>query len=190
MRFVPFVGAFIAAAFPTAVAVAVDPAWSLALWTIGLFVLTERFVGQVIEPWVFGHGTGSSPIAVVAALMFWTWLWGPLGFVLSTPLTVCLVVLARHTERLEFLEVLLGNSPALSPPERFYQRMLAGDPDEATLQAEQILKHTRLAKYYDEVALPGLNLALQDAKRGSLDNSRLIEIKHSIEAMLENLSDS
>jgi hypothetical protein len=151
--------------------------------------VTEPFVGQVVEPLVFGHSTGISPIAVVAALMFWMWLWGPLGFALSTPLTVCLVVLARHTERMKFVEVLLGSSPALSPPERFYQRMLAGDPDEATLQAEHILKNTRLAKYYDEVVLHGLSLALQDAKRGLLDKHRLVEIKHSIEAMLDNLSD-
>jgi hypothetical protein len=121
--------------------------------------------------------------------MFWTWLWGPLGFVLSTPLTVCLVVLARHTDRLKFFEVLLRSSPALSPPERFYQRMLAGDPDEATLQAEQVLKDARVSKYYDEIVLPGLQLALQDAERGLVGGSRLVEIKHSIEAMLENLSE-
>jgi predicted PurR-regulated permease PerM len=189
MRFVPFVGPFIAAAFPAAVAVAVDSGWTMAFWTIALFAISEPVVGQVVEPWVFGHSTGISPVAVVAALMFWTWLWGPVGFVLSTPLTVCLVALARHTYRLQFIEVLLGNAPALSLPERFYQRMLAGDPDEATLQAEQVLKHETLSKYFDEVALQGLQLALQDAKRGVLDSSRLEQIRHSVEALLENLSD-
>src|SRR5712675_2587815 len=106
LRFVPYVGAAIAAAFPLALAVAVDPTWSMLLWTLALFVVVEPIVGHVIEPMVFGHSTGLSPVAVVASATFWTALWGPIGLVLATPLTVCLVVLGRHVERLEFLDVM------------------------------------------------------------------------------------
>ena len=145
LRFVPYIGAFIAAAFPLALAVAVDPAWSMLLWTVALFVVVEPIVGHVIEPMVYGHSTGLSPVAVVASATFWTALWGPIGLVLATPLTVCLVVLGRHVERLEFLDVMFGDRPALSPPEIFYQRMLAGDPTEASEKAEEFLKERSLS---------------------------------------------
>jgi predicted PurR-regulated permease PerM len=135
LRFVPYIGAAIAAAFPLALAVAVDPTWSMLLWTIALFLVVEPVVGHVVEPMVYGHSTGLSPVAVVASATFWTALWGPIGLVLATPLTVCLVVLGRHVERLEFLDVMFGDRPALSPPEIFYQRMLAGDPTEASEKA-------------------------------------------------------
>jgi predicted PurR-regulated permease PerM len=128
LRFVPYIGAFISAAFPLALAAAVDPGWSMLVLTAALFIVMEPLAGHVVEPLVYGHSTGLSPVAVVVAATFWTWLWGPIGLVLATPLTVCLVVLGRHVERLEFLDVMLGDRPALSPPEIFYQRMLAGDP--------------------------------------------------------------
>ena len=131
LRFVPYIGAFIAAAFPLALAAAVDPGWSMLLWTLALFLVIEPVVGHVVEPMVYGHSTGLSPVAVVVSATFWTALWGPIGLVLATPLTVCLVVLGRHVERLEFLDVMFGDRPALSPPEIFYQRMLARDPTEA-----------------------------------------------------------
>ena len=172
LRFVPYIGAFIAAAFPLALAVAVDPTWSMLLWTVALFVVVEPIVGHVIEPMVYGHSTGLSPVAVVASATFWTALWGPIGLVLATPLTVCLVVLGRHVERLEFLDVMFGDRPALSPPEIFYQRMLAGDPTEASEKAEEFLKERSLSSYYDEVALKGLQLAQADAERGALDRER------------------
>ena len=175
LRFVPYIGAFIAAAFPLALAVAVDPTWSMLLWTVALFVVVEPIVGHVIEPMVYGHSTGLSPVAVVASATFWTALWGPIGLVLATPLTVCLVVLGRHVERLEFLDVMFGDRPALSPPEIFYQRMLAGDPTEASEKAEEFLKERSLSSYYDEVALKGLQLAQADAERGALDRERLVK---------------
>ena len=175
LRFVPYIGAFIAAAFPLALAVAVDPTWSMLLWTVALFVVVEPIVGHVIEPMVYGHSTGLSPVAVVASATFWTALWGPIGLVLATPLTVCLVVLGRHVERLEFLDVMFGDRPALSPPEIFYQRMLAGDPTEASEKAEEFLKERSLSSYYDEVALKGLQLAQADAQRGALDRERMVK---------------
>jgi predicted PurR-regulated permease PerM len=189
LRFVPYIGAVIAAAFPLALAVAIDPGWSMLLWTLTLFLVVEPVVGHVIEPMVYGHSTGLSPVAVVASATFWTALWGPIGLVLATPLTVCLVVLGRHVERLEFLDVMFGDRPALSPPEIFYQRMLAGDPTEAAEKAEEFLKERSLASYYDEVALKGLQLAQADAERGALDQERLAKIRDAVNEFASDLSD-
>ena len=189
LRFVPYIGAVIAAAFPLALAVAVDPSWSMLLWTLGLFLIVEPVVGHVIEPMVYGHSTGLSPVAVVAAATFWTALWGPIGLVLATPLTVCLVVLGRHVDRLEFLDVMFGDRPPLSLPEIFYQRMLAGDPTEAAEKAEQFLKERSLASYYDEVALKGLQLAQIDAERGALDQERLNKIRDAVSEFATDVAD-
>lgn len=189
LRFVPYIGAVIAAAFPLTLAVAVDPSWTMLLWTVALFLVVEPIVGHVIEPMVYGHSTGLSPVAVVASATFWTALWGPIGLVLATPLTVCLVVLGRHVERLEFLDVMFGDRPALSPPEIFYQRMLAGDPTEASEKAEEFLKERSLSSYYDEVALKGLQLAQADVERGALDPQRLIKIRDAVSEFASNLSE-
>src|SRR5215207_849784 len=189
LRFVPYIGAVIAAAFPLALAVAVDPSWSMLLWTAALFLVVEPLVGHVVEPMVYGHSTGLSPIAVVASATFWTALWGPIGLVLATPLTVCLVVLGRHVERLEFLDVMFGDRPPLSPPEIFYQRMLAGDPTEAAEKAEEFLKERSLSSYYDEVALKGLQLAQADAERGALNPERLTKIRDAVAEFANDLSD-
>jgi predicted PurR-regulated permease PerM len=189
LRFVPYIGAVIAAAFPLALAVAVDPTWTMLLWTVALFLVVEPVVGHVLEPMVYGHSTGLSPVAVVASATFWTALWGPIGLVLATPLTVCLVVLGRHVERLEFLDVMFGDRPALSPPEIFYQRMLAGDPTEASAKAEEFLKERSLSSYYDEVALRGLQLAQADAERGALDPERLTKIRDAVSEFANNISE-
>src|SRR5215210_8490451 len=189
LRFVPYIGAVIAAAFPLALAVAVDPSWSMLLWTLALFLVVEPLVGHVVEPMVYGHSTGLSPVAVVASATFWTALWGPIGLVLATPLTVCLVVLGRHVERLEFLDVMFGDRPPLSPPEIFYQRMLAGDPTEAAEKAEEFLKERSLSSYYDEVALKGLQLAQADAERGALNPERLTKIRDAVAEFANDLSD-
>ena len=127
LRFVPYFGPLIAAGFPMALAAAIDPGWSMALETLALFLFVETIIGQVVEPWLYGHNTGISPIAVVISATFWWWMWGTVGLVLSTPLTVCLLVLGRHVERLAFLDVIFGDAPPLTPVENFYQRMLAGD---------------------------------------------------------------
>ena len=189
LRFVPYIGAAIAAAFPLALAVAVDPTWSMLLWTLALFVVVEPIIGHVIEPMLYGHSTGLSPVAVVASATFWTGLWGPIGLVLATPLTVCLVVLGRHVDRLEFLDVMFGDRPALSPPEIFYQRMLAGDPTEASEKAEEFLKERSLSSYYDQVALKGLQMAQADAERGALDHERLTKIRDAVSEFANNISD-
>ncbi|HYF54422.1 MAG TPA: AI-2E family transporter, partial [Salinarimonas sp.] len=188
MRFVPYVGSVLAAAGPVALAAAVDPGWTMAFWTIALFAIGEPLMGHVVEPLVYGQSTGLSPFAVVVSAIFWTWLWGPIGLILATPVTLCLVVLGRHVERLEFLDVLLGDRPALTPAENFYQRMLAGDPDEAEEYAEQLLKERSLSSYYDEVALKGLQLAANDALRGVLPRSSLEQMREAVASLVADLS--
>ena len=189
MRFVPYVGSFIAAAFPLLLAAAVAPGWTPFLLTFGLYLVSETLMGQVVEPLVFGHGTGLSPIAVVASAVFWTWLWGPLGLLLAMPLTVCLVVLGRHVEALNFLEVLLGNKPALTPQQSFYRRALAGDSEEATYEAELCLKEQPLATYLDNVVLKGLQLVERDYERGTLDEDNLKRIGATVKDIMDNLAD-
>jgi AI-2E family transporter len=189
MRFVPYIGPVIAAAFPAALAVAVDPGWSMLFWVCGLFVAGEATAGQVIEPWLYGQSTGLSGVAVVVAAAFWTLLWGPVGLLLSTPLTMCLVVLGRHVEHFQFLEVLLGDRPPLAPEESFYQRLLVDDPDEAAHQAEGFLKNKPLSAYYDEVAMRGLGLAQLDVNRGALDHAHRARIKEAVEWVIDDLSD-
>jgi predicted PurR-regulated permease PerM len=189
MRFVPYIGAPLAAALPMALAAAVDPGWSMVLWTAALFLVTEPLMGQVVEPMAYGHSTGLSPVSVVVSAIFWGWLWGPIGLILSTPLTLCLVVLGRHVERLEFIDVLLGDRPALTPVESFYQRMLADDPDEAIDQAELLLKDRSLSSYYDEVALKGLQLAANDAARGVLPTGKLDKVKNAVRSLVADLAD-
>jgi predicted PurR-regulated permease PerM len=189
LRFVPYVGALISAVFPMILAAAVDPGWTMLLWTAGLFLVIEPLVGQVVEPLVYGRSTGLSPVAIVASATFWTALWGPIGLVVATPLTVCLVVLGRYVDRFQFLEVMLSDRPPLSPPELFYQRMLAGDPAEAVGNAEEFLKERPLSVYYDEVVLPGLKLAQNDVLRGALDNTQSEKIRAGALEVINELAD-
>ncbi|KQP80392.1 MULTISPECIES: AI-2E family transporter [unclassified Methylobacterium] len=187
MRFVPYIGAAISALLPLIVAAAVDPGWSMVIATAALFVVVEPIAGHVIEPLLYGHSTGLSPIAVILAATLWAFLWGPIGLVLATPITVCLVVLGRHIERLWFLDVILGDRPALAPPEIFYQRMLAGDPEEAIDQGRMFLKARALVTYYDEVVLAGLLMAQEDLSRGTLDRTRQDEVGTALRAVVTRL---
>ena len=187
LRFVPYVGVPLSAIFPLALAAAVDPGWSMLVWTAILYFVVELAIGQALEPLLYGHSTGLSPFAVVVAATFWTWLWGPIGLILSTPLTLCMVVLGRHVDRLEFIDVLLGDRPALTPVESFYQRMLAGDADEAADQAELLLRDRSLSSYYDEVALPGLRLAANDATRGVLTPQQLERVRGAFANLVHDL---
>lgn len=182
LRFVPYIGALLGATLPLAIAAGADPGWTTMLEVVALFVILEPLIGYVVEPLLYGHSTGLSPLSVVLAAVFWTWIWGPVGLVLSMPLTLCLVVLGRHIPSLEFLDVLLGDRPALTPVESFYQRMLAGDPDEALAQAETQLAERSLTAYYDEVALPALKLAATDIARGAIDRAQIGRI---VDGMLE-----
>lgn len=189
LRFVPYIGAFIAAIFPIALAVAVDPGWSMALMTTALFLVVEPLIGQVIEPLVYGHSTGLTPVAVIIAATFWTWLWGPIGLLLSTPLTVCLGVLGRHIPWLHFLDVMIGDEPPLSPAQSFYQRALAADIDEAADQAEEMLSRRSLSYVYDKVVLEALNLAQIDFRRGLLDPKHVHQINEAVHELIADTSD-
>jgi predicted PurR-regulated permease PerM len=189
LRFVPFIGPLIAAAFPLALAIAVDPGWTMLLWTAGLFIALEAISGNILEPWLYGASTGLSSIAILAAAIFWTWLWGPVGLLLSTPLTVCLVVLGRHVPQFGFLNVLLGSEPVLQPAESLYQRLLAGDPDEATERAEEYLRKHSAEAYFEEVAIPALAMFEHDRARGVLTDERRALVAAGALTLVDNLSD-
>ncbi|WP_336492375.1 AI-2E family transporter [Methylobacterium nigriterrae] len=189
MRFVPYIGAFISGILPLALSAAVDPGWSMVIATAALFVVAEPLFGQVIEPLLYGHSTGLSPFAVIVSTLFWGFLWGPIGLILATPFTVCLVVLGRHVDSLEFLDIMLGDRPPLTPVENFYQRMLAGDPDEARDLGEVMLKERSLSSYYDEVALKGLQLAANDFARGVVTPPQLENIRASARSLVEDFED-
>ncbi|MDF3150971.1 AI-2E family transporter [Mesorhizobium sp. XAP10] len=190
LRFVPYIGPIIGMLLPLFLALAVAPGWSLVLWTAALFVVMELITGNVIEPWLYGSRTGLSPLAIIVAAIFWTWLWGPLGLILSTPLTVCLVVLGRHVPQFEFLDVLFGNEPVLEPHARLYQRLLAGDPEEATDHAEEMLEEKYLVEFYDKVAIPALLLGEQDRVRGVMGDLQRRQVAASALMLVANLDDS
>ncbi|MFC0401782.1 AI-2E family transporter [Paraburkholderia rhizosphaerae] len=187
LRFVPYIGTWIAALLAVILAAAIQPQWSMAVATIILFVVVDVVAGQVVEPLLYGHSSGLSPLAVVVAAIFWSWLWGPVGLVLSTPLTLCLVTLGRYAERLKFLTVLLGDQPALTPAQNLYQRLLADDPLEAVAQADRLLKEMPLVQYYDDVAREGLRLARNDALRGVFAPDQLARMNETLLDIVENL---
>jgi len=189
LRFVPYIGSFLAAVAPIALGAAIDPGWSMALYVAILFVVVEPLTGYVVEPLLYGHSTGLSPISVIVAAIFWTWIWGPIGLILSTPLTLCLVVMGRHVKSLEFFDVLLGDRPALSAVESFYQRILANNPDEALAQAETLLADRSLAEYYDGVVLQGLKLAAGDEARGTIDQLRVGQMAKAMLAVIGDLEE-
>jgi len=189
LRFVPYIGPIIAAIFPLLLSIAVDPGWSMLAWTAALFVVLEVISNNFVEPRLYGGSTGLSSLAIIVAATFWTWLWGPIGLLLSTPLTSSLVVLGRHVPGLKFLEVALSDQPALAPEEGLYQRLLAGDPAEASGQAEAHLKLQPLSAFYDEVMIRALALAQEDVRRGVLDGEQQALIRAAVEEVLDDLSD-
>ncbi len=180
MRFVPYVGVAIAALFAAALAFAVDPGWSLALSTLGVFIVLDIILGQLVEPHLYGHATGLSPLSVVIGAIFWSWLWGPAGLILSTPITLCLLVAGRHMKGLGVLELVLGDAQPLTLPQRFYQRALSGDPHEIIANARAFLKHDSLAAYCDRVMLPALHLARLDAEAGATAGDQQLKIRRVI----------
>jgi predicted PurR-regulated permease PerM len=187
LRFVPYVGSPISAVFPLILAAAVGSGWGMLLMTVALFATLQLIAGQIVEPLVYGRSSGLSPVAIVLSASFWTWLWGPIGLVLATPLTICLVVVGRHVDRLQFFDVLLGNQPALTPPQLLYQRMLAGDPIEASQQAQTYLEAATLADYHDKILLPGLRLAEHDVRLGRLPGERLDRILATVSEVVDDL---
>ncbi len=169
LRFIPYAGVWIAVAMPTVLAFAISDGWSEIAWVLGVFVALELVLVYVAEPWLYGRSTGLSPIAVIAAVLFWTWLWGPVGLLLAMPLTVCVAVMGRYLPEFGFLNVLLGVEPVLAPEERFYQRLVAMDQDEAEDLAEDFANEHGLAALHERVVIPALGLAEQDRHAGALD---------------------
>jgi predicted PurR-regulated permease PerM len=188
LRFVPYVGTAIAALFSTILALAVDPGWSLALSTVGVFILLDLIAGQLLEPHLYGRASGLAPLSVVVAAIFWSALWGPVGLLLSTPLTLCLVVAGRHIKALHILEVLLSDAQPLTLPQRFYQRALSGDAEEIIANARTFLKTDSLAAYCDRVLIPALHLAELDAARAASVGNPQITLSHVMVQVIAALS--
>lgn len=187
LRFVPYVGPWIAALLPTLLALAVSPGWIKPVLTVALLTAIELILSNVLEPLLYGKHTGISSIALILAAVFWTWLWGPLGLVLATPLTVCMVVMGRHVPRLAFLNVLLSDEEALTPAEDCYHRLLTvGEQDEIEL-AEAYLKENSLTAFYDAVLIPAMSAAETDARLGALEDEQLDHLRQSIGDMIEDL---
>jgi predicted PurR-regulated permease PerM len=169
LRFIPFVGPWIAAAFPILTALAISPGWALSLKALGLFAVLEMISNNVLEPWIYGKGAGISTLAILVSALFWALLWGPVGLVLSIPLTVCLLVIGRHVPQLQFLQLLFSDTPGLRPASRLYQRLVAGDQVQAWLVLRAEMEKKSLQELYDAVVLPALSMAEEDRQRGELD---------------------
>ena len=188
MRFVPYLGPLISAIFPVALAFAVDPGWSMVLWTVGLIVALEMLVNNLIEPWLYGASTGLSAMSLMVSATFWTALWGPIGLIMSTPLTVCLLVIGRHLPRLRFLDVLLGSQPALDAPTRIYQRLLADNVEEAIDIATEQTEGGNVTGFYNEVGLPVLRMASNDHASVATAEHRH-RVVNGMDALIDDLLD-
>ena len=177
LRFVPYVGFITAALSAVLLGAAVEPGWSLALMTLGLYIVIDLVAAQVVEPYLYGHMTGMSPLSVVVAALFWGWIWGPVGLVVSTPITLCLVVAGHHVLSLGFVNILLGDAPGLTLPQRFYQRALSGDSHEIIESARDFLKRRSLAAYCDTVLIPALRLTRHDLASGQLTGDQRQKVR-------------
>ena len=187
LRFIPYIGPWIGAAMPVALSLAVSPGWTMPLLTIGLFIVLELLSNNVMEPWLYGSSTGVTPIALIVAAVFWTWLWGPVGLVLSTPLTVCLVVMGRHVPRLSFLSVLLSDEEALTPAEDCYHRLLTvGEQDELEF-VEAYLQANSLAALYDSVFVPVIIATETDHRLELLDDEQRVLVEQTLRDIIEDL---
>jgi predicted PurR-regulated permease PerM len=188
-RFVPYIGTAVAAIFPMVLAAAIFPGWSQGGLTFALFVILELLIGNILEPWLYGSHTGVSPLAILVAAIFWGMMWGPIGLILSTPLTLCLILLGRYVPQLAFLEILLGDEPVLSPELHFYQRLLALDDQEARDVADVYLKENSLESFYDSVLIPVLGLAEQDQHVNGLDEGKAKFVYQSTRELVEELNE-
>ena len=187
MRFVPYIGSAVSAILPLLMAFAVSPDWSLVLWTAALFLVVELVTSNIIEPWFYGQRTGVSPLAVIVSAMFWTWLWGPMGLIIATPLTVCLVVIGHHVPSLRLFPIMFGDQPVLAESARLYDRLLAGRSFEFTEAATTSTAQHYLAEYYDKTAIPALALAQADHEAGLLSDYQTHRIASAAWTLTEEL---
>ena len=185
LRFIPYVGPWIAAAMPIGLSMAISTGWVEPVLTIGLFVVLELFSNNVVEPWLYGKRTGVSAVAVLVAAVFWTWLWGVVGLLLATPLTVCLLVIGKHVPQLSFLDILLGNEPVFEPAKRVYQRLVAGDQEEAAELVEAYCEHTPLVEVYDTMLISALALAETHWRQGEFSEDRHKYILQSVKEIIQ-----
>lgn len=189
LRFVPYLGAPISAAGPLVLSVgAFASSWPV-LETVGLFAVLELLTANVAEPLLYGNSAGLSPVAILVSATFWTWLWGGVGLLLSTPLTVCIVVLGRYVPQLAFVHTLMGDEPVLPQDTRLYQRLLSGDQEEVSGVVDEYLAEHPLAEFYDAVLLPALNQAQNDAQQGNLPADRQEFIAHTVRTLVDDLRD-
>jgi len=188
-RFVPYVGIWATAALPVALSFGLFPHYGVFFATLGMFLAYETVVAQFIEPYFYGSRTGMSTIAVLVSAVFWTWLWGPVGLLLSTPLTVILVVIGKYVPQLQFLDIILGDEPVLEPPVRIYQRLLALDAEEAADLAREYLKSRPIEEVFGQILLPALALAEQDRHSGNLDAEREAFVRQNMRDLVEELSE-
>jgi predicted PurR-regulated permease PerM len=189
LRFVPYIGVWIACAFPVAMSVAVFPGWNHALLVFVIFAALEIITANFLEPWLYGSHAGITPFAILVAAVFWATLWGPVGLVLSVPLTLCLILVGRYVPQMSFLEVLLGDAPALKPEELYYQRLLAMDQEEATNIAEAYLEKNSLQKVYECLLLPALRLSEEDRHTGVIEDRAADFIAQSTRELIEDVSE-
>lgn len=190
LRFVPYIGTWIATILPMAMAAAVFPGWKQCLLAFVLFAVLELLAANVIEPWLYGSYTGISPLAILVAAVFWATLWGPVGLILSTPLTLCLILVGRYVPQMNFLEVLLGDAPALRPEELYYQRLLALDQDEARNVAREYLENKSLGELYESVLIPALRLAEEDRHTDILSDRSSEFISQTTRELIDDLQET
>lgn len=176
LRFVPYIGPVVAFVLPLAVSLAVAPTWAIPLWVAGSFILIEIIVNNVLEPYFYSSSTGLSPLAIIVAALFWGWLWGPTGLVLATPLTVCASVIGRQVPALSFLHVLLSDDPPITPADKFYQRLLVENVDEAVKVVEAESDESTLTEALDEFALP----AITNMRSGITDGDLNLDIEDKL----------
>ena len=188
LRFIPYLGAFVAMLLPLALSLAVFPGWLQPALVVGLFLVLEPITGSVIESWLYSQSAGVSQVALLVALTFWTWLWGPAGLLMATPLTVCLVVLGKHLPALGFIVVLMGDRPVIEAKARYYQRLLARDQDEAADIVETYVDKDGRESVYDAVLLPALYYAKQDRDRGLLSEGDTQFVGQATREILDVLS--
>ncbi|MCC2974377.1 AI-2E family transporter [Massilia sp. IC2-476] len=188
LRFVPYLGVLLAGAIIAVFVAAIDPGWSLAVTCMAIFLAFELVLANFIEPKVYGHSSGLSPLAVIVSALFWGALWGPVGLLLSTPLTLCLVVAGRHVRALAPITILLGDAPNMSDAERFHQRVLAGEADELTKDARAYVRRYSFARYCDHVLLPGLRMAVSDLGTGTIDKAQETRMRAVIANIAETVA--
>lgn len=172
LRFVPYLGILLAGAVIALFVAAIDPGWKLALSCMSMFVGLEMIVANIVEPKVYGQSSGMSPLAIIVSALFWAAIWGPVGLLLSTPLTLCLVVAGRHVRSLELVTTLLGDSPSVNAAERLYQRFLVGDTNAIISDARAYLRNCSFARYCDQILLPGLSLSAAENRNGHIDQAQ------------------